>query len=115
MLDRDPMPLPTWPDLAPPPALSEVPGQGRIEPIVLVPLVDDPWTMALKAAGTPESRAVAPDDDCAPEPHRPAAIGRAPLAEAAGKPIKRSFSEQLDAAKKRFRPPVVIRTPARDC
>lgn len=104
----------SWPDLAPAPPLSEVPAGGRISPVALVPLADDPW-LHLKSVEKPSVKPVAPDDDCAPEPARPAAIKRAPLAEAAGKPVKRAFSEQLDAAKKRFRPPAVIRSRPDDC
>ena len=116
ILDRDPWPPASWPDLGSAPPLTEVPGQGRIEPVLLAPLVDDPW-LALKPAQAEAAKpkAVAPDDDCAPEPTKPAVVKRAPLAEAAGKPSTQGFSEQVESAKKRFRPPAVIRTPPRDC
>ena len=104
-----------WPDLAQPSTISEVPGEGRVEPVALAPLVDDPW-LALKAlpAVAPKP-AVAPDDDCAPLPEPPKVIKRAPLGEIVGKPVKRGFSEQIESAKKRFRPPAVFKAPPSDC
>lgn len=108
-------PRPTWPDLPLPPSLSDVPGEGQIQPVTLVPLGDDPWLVFKALPAAPVKAVVAPDDDCAPLPEPPKVIKRAPLGEFAGKPTQRSFSEQIDSAKKRFRPPAVIKAAPRDC
>lgn len=115
VLDPVDGPPQTWPDLPPPPLVSEVPGEGRIEPVALAPLVEDPWLVLKALPAEPAKPVIAPDDDCAPLPEPPKVIKRAPLGEFAGKPAQRSFSEQIDSAKKRFRPPAVIKAAPRDC
>lgn len=123
---------PTWPPLAWPPLASAplpepVPDSGRLGPVALAPIGDDPWLLpqgqpgplaalaGLAVKAVPE-KAVVADDDCLPEPVRlPPVVKRGFLGEAAGKPAKRGFSEQIETAKKRFRPPAVVRPQARDC